>query len=52
MNAAEDPSLDGGANAGQLRYEIGFPTVTATTITAIKRRESAPVEMRNGRAES
>lgn len=52
MNAAEDPSFDGGAKAGQFKYEIGFPTVTATTMTAIKRRESAPVEMRKGRAES
>jgi hypothetical protein len=38
--------------AAQLRYERGLPIVTATTITAMRRRPSRPVEMRKGRMES
>jgi hypothetical protein len=38
--------------AAQSRYERGLPTVTATTITAIRIAESRPVEIRNGSRES
>lgn len=33
----------------QSRYESGFPTVTATTITAIRTSKSTPAKIRNGR---
>jgi hypothetical protein len=39
-------------SAAQSRYESGLPTVTATTITAMRIAESSPVDTRNGRRES